>query len=59
MFPQEHPLHERWPVLVADYKDAPGSTNPRDHLYGHAAYTRLTNLLFNTTKIVQALYPAH
>ncbi len=46
-------------VLVADHKGATGSTNPRDHLYGHAAYTRLTNLLFNTTEIVQALYPAH
>ncbi|TAJ10968.1 MAG: hypothetical protein EPO61_01415 [Nitrospirae bacterium] len=45
--------------LLVDYKDATGSTNPREHLYGHAAYTRLTNLLFNTTEIVQALYPAH
>ena len=59
MFPQEHPLHERRPVLVADHKGATGSTDPREHLCGHAAYTRLANLLFNTTEIVQALYPAH
>jgi len=26
------------------------------HLYGHAAYTRLNAMLFNTTEIVQALY---
>ncbi|MBM4132741.1 MAG: hypothetical protein FJ245_03140 [Nitrospira sp.] len=45
--------------LLVDYKDATGSSNPRDHFYGHAAYTRLANLLFNTTEIVQALYPAH
>ena len=42
--------------LLVDYKDATGATNPREHLYGHAAYTRLTNLLFNATEIVQALY---
>ncbi len=42
--------------LLVDYKDATGATNPREHLYGHAAYTRLANLLFNTTEIVQALY---
>lgn len=41
--------------LLVDYKDA-GSTNPLDHIYGHAAYTRTNALLFNTTEIVQALY---
>ncbi|MEW6543695.1 MAG: hypothetical protein AB1411_08790 [Nitrospirota bacterium] len=41
--------------LLADYKDA-GSPNVREHLYGHAAYTRLANLLFNTTQIVRTLY---
>lgn len=41
--------------LLIDYKDA-GSTNPLDHIYGHAAYTRTNTLLFNTTEIVQALY---
>ncbi|HKW86591.1 MAG TPA: hypothetical protein VJM82_05950 [Nitrospiraceae bacterium] len=42
--------------LLVDYKDSTGSTNARDHLYGHAAYTRLNALLFNTTEIVSRLY---
>src|SRR5215813_1257400 len=42
--------------LLADYKDSTGSTNPRDHYYGHAAYTRLDAMLFNTMEIVRALY---
>jgi hypothetical protein len=42
--------------LLIDYKDTTGSTNPRDHYYGHAAYTRRHALLFNTTQIVRALY---
>ncbi len=42
--------------LLVDYKDSTGSTNARDHLYGHAAYTRLYTLLFNTTEIVGRLY---
>jgi hypothetical protein len=42
--------------LLVDYKDSTGSSNPGDHFYGHAAYTRLNNLLFNTTEIVGALY---
>lgn len=42
--------------ILADYKDSTGSTNVRDHYYGHAAYTRLNAMLFNTTTIVQALY---
>jgi hypothetical protein len=42
--------------LLADYKDSTGSTNVRDHYYGHAAYTRLNAMLFNTTEIVQTLY---
>jgi len=33
-----------------------GATNARDHLYGHAAYTRLNAMLFNTTEILRALY---
>ncbi len=41
-----------------DYKDSTGSTNALDHLYGHAAYTRLSNLLFNTREIVQTFYPS-
>lgn len=42
--------------ILADYKDSTGSTNVRDHYYGHAAYTRLNTMLFNTTEIVQSLY---
>lgn len=42
--------------LLIDYKDSTGSTNPRDHYYGHAVYTRRHTLLFNTTQIVRALY---
>lgn len=42
--------------LLVDYKDATGSTDPREHLFGHAAYTRMSNLLFNTTEIVRTFY---
>lgn len=42
--------------ILADYKDSTGSTNVRDHYYGHAAYTRLNAMLFNTTTIVRTLY---
>jgi len=42
--------------LLVDYKDSTGSTNPRDHYYGHAVYTRLNALLFNTSEIVRCLY---
>ena len=42
--------------ILADYKDSTGSTNVRDHYYGHAAYTRLNAMLFNTTTIVHTLY---
>lgn len=42
--------------LLVDYKDCTGSTNVRDHYYGHAAYTRLDMMLFNTTEIVTSLY---
>ena len=44
--------------LLADYKDCTGSTNARDHYYGHAAYTRTTAMLFNTSEIVHCLYSA-
>lgn len=30
----------------------------RDHYFGHAVYTRLNTMLFNTSEIVQALYQA-
>ena len=44
--------------LLVDYKDSTGSTNPRDHYYGHAAYTRAHAMLFNTTQVVDAFYSA-
>jgi hypothetical protein len=42
--------------LLVDYKDCTGSTNVRDHYYGHAVYTRLDMMLFNTTEIASQLY---
>lgn len=42
--------------LLVDYKDCTGSTNVREHYYGHAAYTRLNAMLFNTTEILRSLY---
>jgi hypothetical protein len=42
--------------ILIDYKDSTGSTNVRDHYFGHAVYTRLNMMLFNTTEIVQTLY---
>jgi hypothetical protein len=42
--------------LLVDYKDSTGSTNPRDHYYGHAVYTRRHALLFNTREIVRTFY---
>jgi hypothetical protein len=44
--------------LLVDYKDCTGSTNVRDHYYGHAAYTRINAMLFNTTEIARNLYTA-
>jgi hypothetical protein len=42
--------------LLVDYKDSTGSANPRDHYYGHAAYTRRHAMLFNTSQIVGTFY---
>lgn len=42
--------------FLVDYKDSTGSTNPRDHYYGHAVYTRRHAMLFNTMQIVRACY---
>ena len=42
--------------LLADYRDSTGSANPRDHYYGHAAYTRRGAMLFNTTEIIRTSY---
>jgi len=44
--------------LLVDYKDSTGSTSARDHLFGHAAYTRTHAMLFNTGEIVRVLCPA-
>lgn len=42
--------------LLIDYNDCTNSTNVRQHYYGHAAYTRLNAMLFNTDQIVGSLY---
>ena len=42
--------------ILADYKDSTGSTNVRDHYFGHAVYTRISTMLFNTTEIVRNFY---
>jgi hypothetical protein len=44
--------------LLVDYKDASLTTAlpPKDHIYGHAAYTRTNAILFNTTEIVRRFY---
>jgi hypothetical protein len=42
--------------LLVDYKDCTGSTNIREHYYGHAAYTRVSAMLFNTAEIVRTIY---
>lgn len=41
--------------LLIDYKDATGAS-PDEHLFGHACYTRLHALLFQTSRIVETLY---
>ena len=43
--------------LLIDYHDATG-TSPDEHLFGHACYTRLDALLFQTSHIVETLYGA-
>jgi hypothetical protein len=42
--------------MLVDYKDSTGSTNVRDHYFGHAVYTRLNLMFFNTTEIVRTFY---
>lgn len=44
--------------LLVDYKDCTGSANIREHYYGHAAYTRMNAMLFNTAEIANRLYPS-
>lgn len=50
----------RFPIdgrcLLADYKDCTGSTNVRDHYFGHAAYTRIHAMRFTIAEITQTLY---
>jgi hypothetical protein len=41
--------------LLVDYKDA-GSSDPRDHIYGHGAYTRMNAMLFNLDTIQRTFY---
>lgn len=43
--------------LLIDYNDATGDF-PGEHLFGHACYTRLHALLFQTSRIVETLYGA-
>jgi hypothetical protein len=43
--------------LLVDYKDSTATSSAKDHLYGHAAYTRMNAMLFNTTEAVRNLYP--
>lgn len=43
--------------LLIDYKDTMGRS-PDEHLFGHACYTRLDALLFQTTHVVETLYGA-
>lgn len=42
--------------LLVDYKDSTAAGTVNNHLYGHAAYTRLNAMLFNTTQILQSAY---
>ena len=42
--------------LLVDYKDSTTTGTAKDHIYGHAAYTRMNAMLFNTTEIMQSLY---
>jgi hypothetical protein len=44
--------------LLVDYKDCTGSNSIHEHYYGHAAYTRMNAMLFNTNEIIRNLYSA-
>ena len=43
--------------LLIDYNDAT-EASPQEHLFGHACYTRLETLLFQTSHMVETLYGA-
>jgi len=44
--------------LLVDYFDykVTGKSAPMDHLFGHACYTRLDAMLFNTMEIIRTMY---
>lgn len=48
--------HNDGQCLLVDYKDSTATSNAKDHLYGHAAYTRMNAMLFNTTEILRNAY---
>jgi hypothetical protein len=50
--------HNDGQCLLVDYKDSTATSTVKDHIYGHAAYTRMNAMLFNTTEIVRNLYPS-
>lgn len=43
-------------VILIDYKDSTGSMTARDHYYGHAAYTRMSTMLFTLGEVVGTIY---
>jgi len=43
--------HEPWRI-----RDSTGSTSARDLVFGHAGYTHLNSMLFNTSEIVTGFY---
>ncbi|WP_447978192.1 hypothetical protein [Candidatus Nitrospira bockiana] len=48
--------HNDGQCLLVDYKDSSAASTAKDHIYGHAAYTRTNALLFNTGEIIGGLY---
>jgi hypothetical protein len=48
--------HNDGHCLLVDYKDSTATSTAKDHIYGHAAYTRINAMLFNTTEILKCGY---
>lgn len=48
--------HNDGRCLLVDYKDSTATSSAKDHIYGHAAYTRMNAMLFNMTEIMRSLY---
>ena len=48
--------HNDGRCVLINYKDSAATGSVQDHMYGHAAYTRMNAMLFNTTEVVQSLY---